>query len=336
MPPSVRRIVRHGAAAVTVSVFAAGLLIGISASATAKPTPTLSQAQAKLAQVQKQMRTLVQQYDQVQQQLGGTNQRLAIIHRQSAANAARFESLRQQVTRIAITAYEDGNLNSSVALLTSGNPQQILNQSSILLEISASNNAQIDQFLGAAKQLDESQLAAQRTQVGILELKQSLVKRKAALQKLVNQAQSLVNQLTPALVAAVGPGGGGSATYKGPTSTQAEKAIAFAYSKIGCPYVFGGTGPCGAGYDCSGLTSQAWAAAGVSIPRTSYDQWNSLTHVSTANMQPGDIMVFAGASHVGIYVGNNKLIDAPQPGMNVELISWSGWYQSNFDGAVRP
>jgi cell wall-associated NlpC family hydrolase len=80
----------------------------------------------------------------------------------------------------------------------------------------------------------------------------------------------------------------------------------------------------------------AWAYAGVNIPRTSESQWAGLPHVSSANMQPGDIMVFAGASHVGIYVGNNKLIDAPQPGMNVQLVAWSGWYQSNFDGAVRP
>jgi len=335
-PPSVRRIVRQGAAAVTVSVAAAGLLIGISASAIAKPTPTLSQAQAKLSKVQAQMRTLVQQYDQVQQQLASTNQRLAIIHKQLAANSARYASLRQQVTRIAITAYEDGNLNSSIALLTSGKPQQILNQSSILLELSQSNNAQIEQFLAAARQLDATQLAAKRTQAGILQLKLGLVQRKAALQKLVNQAQSLVNQLTPAQVTAVGPGGGGSSTYTGPTSTQAQKAVAFAYSKIGCPYVWGGTGPCAAGYDCSGLTMSAWAAAGVSIPRTSGSQWSSLPHVSTASMQPGDIMVFSGASHVGIYVGNNKLIDAPVPGQNVELISFSGWYQSNFDGAVRP
>ncbi len=47
-------------------------------------------------------------------------------------------------------------------------------------------------------------------------------------------------------------------------------------------------------------------------------------------------MVFNGAGHVGIYVGNNKLIDAPQPGMDVELVAFSGWYQQTFDGAVRP
>jgi peptidoglycan DL-endopeptidase CwlO len=335
-PPSVRRIVRQGVAAVTVSVFAAGLLIGISASANATPTPTLSQAQAKLSKLQTQLQKLDQQYDQVKQQLAATDQRLGLINKEAAAGGQRFASLREQVTRIAIAAYEDGNLTTSVALLTSGKPQQILDQSSILLELSASNDAQINQFLAAARQLTTTQLLAKRTKVGILQLQAGLIQRRQAMQKLVNQEQSLVNQLTPAQQAAVMPGGGGSAKYTGPTSTQAEKAVAFAYSKIGCPYVYGGTGPCSAGYDCSGLVQAAWAAAGVSIPRTSEEDWAELPHVSTANMQPGDIMVFNGAGHVGIYVGGNMLIDAPQPGMNVERVAFSGWYQSTFDGAVRP
>jgi peptidoglycan DL-endopeptidase CwlO len=335
-PPSVRKILRHGVAAVTVSVFAAGLLVGITASATASPTPTLSQVQAKLSKLQSQLQQLDQQYDQVKQQLVSTDQRLALINKELAAYGLRFADLREQIGRIAVTQYEDGNLNSTVTLLTSGKPQQILDQSSILLELSSSNAAQIDQFLAAAKQLTTTQQLAKRTQVGILQLKASLSGRRKAMQKLVNQEQGLVNQLTPAQQAAVGPGGGGSSKYTGPTSTQAEKAVAFAYAKIGCPYVFGGTGPCSAGYDCSGLTMSAWAYAGVSIPRTAYDQWVGLPHVSTANMQPGDIMIFNGGGHAGIYVGHNELIDAPHSGLNVELVAWSGWYRSTFDGAVRP
>ena len=338
-PPSVRKIVRHGVAAVTVSVFAAGLLTGVTASASAKPKPTLSQVEKKLTKLQSQLEKLDQQYDQVKQQLASTNQRLALINKEVAAYGVKFAAMRQQIGRIAVTAYEDGNLNSSITLLTSGNPQQILNQSSILLELSASNAAQIDQFLAAAKQLTSTQQLAQRTRAGILELKAGLSKRKQAMTKLVSQEQALVNQLTPAQQAVVGPGSPPTTSpvkYTGPTSSQADKAVAFAYARIGCPYVFGGTGPCTSGYDCSGLTMSAWAAAGVSIPRTSGEQWADLPHVSTADMQPGDIMVFNGAGHVGIYVGNNKLIDAPHPGLDVELVSFTGWYRQVFDGAVRP
>jgi peptidoglycan DL-endopeptidase CwlO len=321
---------------VAVAVFASGLLISVAGSATAAPTPTLAQVKANLSKLQSQLDKLSQQYDQVQQQLSTTNQRLAVIDRQEAAYAASFATMRQEVGEIAIAAYEDGNFNSSLALLSSGTPQQILNRSSMLQQLSASNNAKIGQFLVDARQLNATQILAERTRAGILTLRGSLAGQKASMTKLVSQQQTLVAQLTPAQAATVSPGANGttSATYTGPTSTQAEKAVAFAYSKLGCPYVYGGTGPCSSGYDCSGLTQAAWAAAGISIPRTSESQWAGLPHVST--LEPGDIMVFNGAGHVGIYVGNNELIDAPHTGLDVELVAFNGWYQSTYDGAVRP
>jgi peptidoglycan DL-endopeptidase CwlO len=321
---------------VAVAVLASGLLMGVAGSATAAPTPTLAQVQANLSKLQSQLDKLSQQYDEVQQQLSTTNQRLAVIDQQEAAYAASFATMRREVGELAITAYEDGNFNSSLALLSSGTPQQILNRSSILQELSATNNAKIGQFLIDARELNATQTLAQRTRAGILSLSNSLASQKAAMSKLVNQQQTLVAELTPAQAADASPGAGGTtnAVYTGPTTTQADKAVAFAYSQLGCPYVYGGTGPCADGYDCSGLTQAAWAAAGVSIERTSEDQWDSLPHVST--LEPGDIMVFNGAGHVGIYVGGNELIDAPHTGLDVELVAFSGWYQSTYDGAVAP
>jgi len=99
--------------------------------------------------------------------------------------------------------------------------------------------------------------------------------------------------------------------------------------------VFGGTGPCGAGFDCSGLTQAAWAYAGVSIPRTSEEQAD-LPAVPVSELQPGDILEFLGDGHVGIYVGDNELIDAPQTGEDVQEVAFTGWYRDNFDGAVAP
>lgn len=342
-PPSVRKILRHRVAAVTVTVFAAGLLIGVTGSAGAAPAPTVSQVQAKLKSLQLKADRLDQQYGKVKQQFQATKQRLALINKEIAADSARFAGLREEIGRIAVTEYEDGNINSSIALLTSGNPQQILNQSSILLELSNTNNARIQQFLVATRQLTNAQKAEQRTKAGIAELKASLLKRKTAMDKLVNKEQALLNQLTPAQQVGVIAGGGQTGIkYTGPTSSQADKAVAYAYAELGCPYVFGGTGPCSSGFDCSGLTMEAWAHAGVSIPRDSYSQESGLPQVDlapgnvTKYLQPGDILGFAGNSHVGIYVGNGKLIDAPHTGLNVQLISLSGWYASELDEAVRP
>ena len=119
--------------------------------------------------------------------------------------------------------------------------------------------------------------------------------------------------------------------------TGAAKAVAFAFDQIGCPYVYGGTGPCNSGFDCSGLVQAAWQYAGISIPRTSYDQWSSLPRVSTSELAPGDILIFySGASHVGLYVGNGYMIDASHSGVPVQKVSLAGYYSSNLIGAVRP
>jgi cell wall-associated NlpC family hydrolase len=180
---------------------------------------------------------------------------------------------------------------------------------------------------------------AKRTEQAVGALKKQLGSQRTALNKLITQQKALLASLTPQQQQQQlggNPSTGGTTHYKGPTGTQAEQAVAFAYNQLGCPYVFGGTGPCNSGFDCSGLTMQAWASAGVAIPRTSYGQ-ATLPTVARSNLQPGDILEFAGQSHVGLYVGGGMLIDAPQAGMPVEKVSLSSsWYAQNFDFAVRP
>ncbi|AWW38035.1 C40 family peptidase [Streptomyces cadmiisoli] len=117
--------------------------------------------------------------------------------------------------------------------------------------------------------------------------------------------------------------------------TKAERALAFARAQIGKPYVWGATGP--DSYDCSGLTLGAWKAAGVSLPRTTYDQVNAGTTVSLAAAQPGDLVFFYDdVTHVGIYIGNGMMIHAPKPGTYVreESIYYDG--ESSIHSVVRP
>lgn len=118
-------------------------------------------------------------------------------------------------------------------------------------------------------------------------------------------------------------------------ATKAEKALAFARSQIGKPYVWGATGP--DSYDCSGLTQAAWKAAGVDIPRVTYDQVNAGTTVSLSSAQPGDLVFFYDdVTHVGIYIGNGMMIHAPKPGTYVreESIYYDG--ESSIHSVVRP
>jgi peptidoglycan DL-endopeptidase CwlO len=347
-PRSVRRVIGKRAvigkrgAAFTASLMVAGALLSVGAPAGALPQPTVGQVQHKLAQLDKRAAKLGQDYDQVLQELALASQRLKLLNSETARFRGTFDAMRAQIGRIAAVAYEQGGAQSPVALLTSGSPQQVLNQSSILTELSSANSTQIREYLAASRQLLSAQQAASQAKHGILQLKHSLGRRLAVLNTLKSQQEALLAQLTPAQQGTVGPGGGGGGNnYHGPTKTQAEKAVAFAYSQIGCPYYYGGTGPCRSpGFDCSGLMMSAWGYAGISIPRVSYAQMSSLPSVPIGSnykyLEPGDILGFAGNSHVGMYVGGGYLIDAPVPGQFVEKVALSGWYAQELDGAVRP
>jgi peptidoglycan DL-endopeptidase CwlO len=118
-------------------------------------------------------------------------------------------------------------------------------------------------------------------------------------------------------------------------ATKAAKALAFARAQIGKPYVWGATGP--GSYDCSGLTQAAWKAAGVDLPRTTYDQVNAGTTVSLSAARPGDLIFFYdNIGHVGLYIGNGMMIHAPKPGtyLREESIFYDG--ESSIHSVVRP
>ncbi|WP_030373126.1 C40 family peptidase [Streptomyces rimosus] len=127
-------------------------------------------------------------------------------------------------------------------------------------------------------------------------------------------------------------GSGGGTSDDGSYATKAAKALAFARAQMGKPYVWGATGP--NSYDCSGLTQAAWKAAGVSLPRTTWDQVKTGDRVATKDLKPGDLVFFYNdISHVGMYIGDGKMIHAPKPGASVRVESI---YYMPIYGSVRP
>jgi cell wall-associated NlpC family hydrolase len=141
----------------------------------------------------------------------------------------------------------------------------------------------------------------------------------------------------------VHPAAGNAAGGTTSGTSAAQAAVAFAKAQIGKPYLYGGNGP--AAFDCSGLTSQAYLHAGISIPRTADEQWKGLPHVSLSALHVGDLIAFgynAGyADHVAIYVGGGMIIDTsthrPNGGVAEQSLAsrWAGgsWHPL---GGMRP
>ncbi|MFJ5264219.1 C40 family peptidase [Streptomyces sp. NPDC088387] len=119
---------------------------------------------------------------------------------------------------------------------------------------------------------------------------------------------------------------------EGRATAQGKKAVAYATDQLGKAYEWGAEGP--STFDCSGLTSQAWAAAGTPIPRTSQEQWRQLPRVGVEDMRPGDLIIYnSDASHVAMYIGDGSIVHAPRPGRTVTI---TGAGSMPILGVVRP
>ncbi|MFE5212108.1 NlpC/P60 family protein [Streptomyces sp. NPDC056600] len=161
---------------------------------------------------------------------------------------------------------------------------------------------------------------------------EELAKQQAAEEKARQEA--LAEQETEEAAGGSGSGTGSGGTTEASTSLG-QKAVAFAETKIGLPYVWGATGP--DSYDCSGLTQAAWKSAGVDLPRTTYDQVNAGTTVPVSDARPGDLVFFYDdVTHVGLYIGGGMMIHAPKPGAYVreESIYYDG--EGSIHSIVRP
>jgi peptidoglycan DL-endopeptidase CwlO len=338
MQPRFRRAI-----AIATGLVAAGGLAVFASVAGASPQPTVTQVQAKVNELTSQYDKVTEQLDQVGEQLSAAQTRLAQVRTAVNHANAQFRVAQTTVAQIAAATFEDTGATSIAGVLTSGDPSVVLQQGSLLMELSGNRNAETTQLLTDASQLAGVEQEQQRTESGIAALKTQLADHKSSLGKLIATEQATLDSLTVPQQQTVKSntiGANGSTqkvAYTGPTGSQADQAVAFAYAQLGCPYVYGGTGPCQDGFDCSGLAQAAWAAAGVAIPRDSYEQWAELPHVSLSSIEPGDLLIYNGEGHVAIYVGNGYIIDAPQTGMDVEKIPMSTpWYADNLDGVIRP
>src|ERR1700733_4119227 len=334
-----RRAVALGAAA----LLAGGLAVAATQVAGAQPQPSINQVQATINTLTGEFNKANQQYDQVEEQLGTANARLKQVNEQLARDQKRYEAARKLVVQIADSSYEDSGSTSLAGLLTSGDPSQVLAEASIVLQITGTRNLETQAFLADASQVATLQQEQQHTQQGIAQLAAQRKGTKDHISSLLAKQNSILNSLTGAELTAVQQGtvnGGGGTThaaYAGPTGSQADTAVAYVFKQLGCPYSYGSTGPCSVGFDCSGLMMEAWAAAGITIPRDTYSQWAALPHISESAIQPGDLLYYNGIGHVAMYVGGGMIIDAPSAGQPVREIPMStAWYADSFDGAARP
>jgi cell wall-associated NlpC family hydrolase len=354
-----RRLVTAVVAAAATLVLlppAAALAAGSSTTATTQ----VAQAQGQLDAVSIQADQAVEAYDEAQNSLDSATATASAAKSAEAKEQGIVAAAQVGVDALATARYEGTSVSPALAVLLADNPQTLLAQTEVLAQVSRYESASLitvvnaDRVLVGLQASSNQAVSAQQSAVAKLSAAKAsvdkiLAKQQALLAVLQTQASrdqaaataaaeaaSVVRQqrtasrsvTRPKLAAApktviAGPVVAAAPIKAPAASGRAAAALAFAYAQLNKPYRFGGAGM--RSFDCSGLTMQAYAAAGISLPHSAAAQQHAGRRVPLSQLQPGDLVFWGNpAYHVGIYIGGGRVLDAPHTGTVVKIQSLWG------------
>lgn len=347
------------------------------AAPSAEPRPSLEEVEKKVDDLYHQAETATEKYDATREKTAKQRKRVDSLLDDVARRTEKLNTAREELGSFAAAQYRTGaSAPGSASLLLADNPQDYFDQTQLMDRLTTRQKAAVDDYVTEQAATSRKRGEASRSLRTLTTSQDALRTSKADVQGKLAAARELLSKLTAdekARLAAIaqkkreaadreaaelaaqraaaekkaretepqqGTSSGTTGTSGTPATdssyaTKAGKAIAFARAQIGKPYVWGATGP--GSYDCSGLTQAVWKAAGVTLPRTTYDQVNAGTTVPLSAIEPGDLVFFYDdISHVGLYIGNGMMIHAPKPGAYVreESIFYAG--ESIIHSVVRP
>lgn len=211
-----------------------------------------------------------------------------------------------QMGTIARTVYMTGQVSTANVLLEG--PGSLLDRMTVVDQMSRRRQRDIATYTATQQNFGSRQAALKTAQARQTAQANQMGRAKAEIE---GQIKVLMKKRQQAYGRAQEPG----SKYNGPIPSiagSAGVAVRFAYNHIGDAYKYASAGP--STFDCSGLTSAAWAAAGKSLPHNAAAQYSATARISRSDLKPGDLVFYRSLGHVGLYVGDNQIIDAPHTG----------------------
>jgi cell wall-associated NlpC family hydrolase len=306
-----------GAAGLAAATVALALVLpgGSSVAQTTAPKPSLTTlvAQAKLLEFQ--INALSEQYDGLSLQLTHAQADAQIAEKAAARGESALTIGEQAVAQLAAENYMNSGLDPTLQALTTGNPQQFLNQASTISELDQSSGDKVNTLSNEVNQALRDKQVADQQVASVTALEAQMNTKKKAIDAKID----VVNSAAMKQAMAVFTQTGHYPNISIPTAnTVGDEALQAAITREGDPYVWGAAGP--TAFDCSGLVVWAYAQEGIALPHFTGDLWNSGEHITRADLEPGDLVFFfADISHVGIYIGDGMMIDAPDFGQPVQV-----------------
>jgi peptidoglycan DL-endopeptidase CwlO len=294
----------------------------VAPAAAANAEPSARDLQQQIDQSNIAFEKIVEQYNGVNEELKATQAAADDLNAKMAPLQSNMDSAYANVGQIAVRAYKGGGVSPMAALLSDGSTIGLIDELTALDHLARAEQSEIQNYSRTKSQFDD-----QKAKLDALLAKQHADQKNLADQKakIESDLARLTDLQRRASRTTTAPSSGSSSSTSKPSgpvpnvSGAAGVAVRFAYGALGTPYVYAAAGR--GGYDCSGLTMAAWAAAGKSLPHNAAMQWNAVAHISRGVLAPGDLVFYYGLGHVALYVGNNQVIHAPHPGTVVQLAS---------------
>lgn len=290
----------------------AALAIAISGSTAtaAHAEPSTSELTKKIDKASDQLEDVVESFNKMKLSLKKTKDDEKKLAASLGPAKAALETAGAQMSTIAKSAYMTGHVGTMNVMLEGAD--NLMDRMSILEQISRSRGRDIAEYTATTQNYAERQAALKATQdkqaAEVKELSDRKKKIEADLKKLYAMRTAAYGSPTET---------GSKYTGKIPSiAGSAGKAVTFAYNALGVMYDYGADGP--DGYDCSGLTSAAWRAAGKSLPHNAAAQYSATTRITRSQLKPGDLVFYRSLGHVGLYVGGGQIIDASRAGQPVK------------------
>ncbi|MFI6806691.1 NlpC/P60 family protein [Streptomyces luteogriseus] len=331
--------------AATIALAGAATATGFDGTGHAEPQLSPAQVKAKVDELYQEAEVATEKYNGAKEKADAAGQRLKDLQDQAARKKERLNSARDALGSVAAAQYRAGGLDPAVQLALSDDPDRYLENAEFVERAGNRQNAAVASVRKQLREIEQLRGAAHVELTSLRSRQTELKQHKKTITGKLGSARQLLSRLgvqegprpgaSPDRASrSTGPrdtlAAPGSASTRAPNS-RAAAAVSYAYQKLGSPYVWGATGP--NAFDCSGLVQAAYRTAGVSLPRTTYSQIAAGRRVSRSELLPGDLLFFyAGISHVGIYVGNGRMIHAPNPSAPVRVAPLD---EMPFAGATR-
>ncbi|MGW3603005.1 NlpC/P60 family protein [Micromonospora sp. NPDC005161] len=288
-------------------------LIAPSAAAHAEPSP--ADLTRRIETSSAELERVVESYNKLTEEIKTNKTSAARLQARIGPLEQQAEQSRADVAELANTAYKSGELRTADALLRSGGSAALLDRLGALDQLTRQRQERISGFTASQERLLDEKRRLDATLTRQAAQAHHLATAKKQIERDLTKLYELRRQAYGAPTERPAPKPAAEAANVPAVAGAAGTAVRYAYGALGKPYVWAADGP--NGYDCSGLTSAAWRAAGKSLPHNTRMQWGAVAHIGRSDLRPGDLVFYRGLGHVALYVGGNQVIDAPSAGRNV-------------------